>query len=193
MKLQVVIEEDETGYYVAEVPALPGCVSQGKTIAEVKANKIRDRYQLKRGQEGMMKKVLAIVVAGMVILGAATQVEAWGKEKAKATSAQGQGATQGSTAAPGQQGSTPASTAASGQQAANEKQLLANNFAMLGNQQARVVVLQQLLNREVADLRSMEAVFCDQYKLDPEKWRKGGYRWDEKSWKFLEQPVQAGK
>ncbi|MFA4888797.1 MAG: type II toxin-antitoxin system HicB family antitoxin [Candidatus Omnitrophota bacterium] len=38
MRLQVVIEEDETGYYVAEVPALPGCVSQGKTIAEVKTN-----------------------------------------------------------------------------------------------------------------------------------------------------------
>lgn len=38
MKLQVVIEQDETGYYVAEVPALPGCVSQGKTIAEAKVN-----------------------------------------------------------------------------------------------------------------------------------------------------------
>ncbi|MBI4846162.1 MAG: type II toxin-antitoxin system HicB family antitoxin [Candidatus Omnitrophica bacterium] len=38
MKLEVVIEQDETGYYTAEVPALPGCVSQGKTIAEVKAN-----------------------------------------------------------------------------------------------------------------------------------------------------------
>ena len=38
MKLQVVIEQDETGYYVAEVPALPGCVSQGQTITEAKAN-----------------------------------------------------------------------------------------------------------------------------------------------------------
>lgn len=38
MKLQVIIEKDETGYYVAEVPALPGCVSQGKTLAEAKAN-----------------------------------------------------------------------------------------------------------------------------------------------------------
>ena len=38
MKLEVVIEQDETGYYVAEVPALPGCVSQGKTMAEAKAN-----------------------------------------------------------------------------------------------------------------------------------------------------------
>ena len=38
MKLQVIIEQDETGYYVAEVPALPGCVSQGRTAAEAKVN-----------------------------------------------------------------------------------------------------------------------------------------------------------
>ncbi len=38
MKLQVVIEKDETGYYLAEVPALPGCVSQGETLAQAKAN-----------------------------------------------------------------------------------------------------------------------------------------------------------
>ena len=31
MKLHVKIEKDEAGYYVAEVPALPGCFSQGKT------------------------------------------------------------------------------------------------------------------------------------------------------------------
>ncbi len=38
MKLEVIIEKDETGYYVAEVPALPGCFSQGKTITEVTTN-----------------------------------------------------------------------------------------------------------------------------------------------------------
>ena len=38
MRLLAVIEQDETGYYFAEVPALPGCVSQGRTIAEAKAN-----------------------------------------------------------------------------------------------------------------------------------------------------------
>ncbi|MBI3581535.1 MAG: type II toxin-antitoxin system HicB family antitoxin [Nitrospinae bacterium] len=31
MKIHVHIEQDETGYFVAEVPALPGCLSQGKT------------------------------------------------------------------------------------------------------------------------------------------------------------------
>ena len=38
MKLLAVIEQDESGYYFAEIPALPGCFSQGKTIAEAKAN-----------------------------------------------------------------------------------------------------------------------------------------------------------
>ena len=38
MKLHVVVEEDETGYYAAEVAALPGCLSQGKTREEAIAN-----------------------------------------------------------------------------------------------------------------------------------------------------------
>lgn len=38
MKLHVIIEQDEKGYYVAEVPALPGCLSQGKTEKEAIAN-----------------------------------------------------------------------------------------------------------------------------------------------------------
>jgi len=38
MKFNVIIEKDETGYYVAEVPALPGCLSQGKTFEEAKEN-----------------------------------------------------------------------------------------------------------------------------------------------------------
>ena len=38
MKLHVLIEQDEAGYYVAEVPALPGCLSQGITREEAVAN-----------------------------------------------------------------------------------------------------------------------------------------------------------
>ncbi len=38
MKLNVVIEKDEAGYFVAEVPALPGCLSQGKTKDEALQN-----------------------------------------------------------------------------------------------------------------------------------------------------------
>lgn len=38
MKLHIKIEQDEAGYYVAEVPALPGCLSQGKTYEEAITN-----------------------------------------------------------------------------------------------------------------------------------------------------------
>jgi len=38
MKLHVVIEKDESEYFVAEVPALPGCLSQGKTHEEALTN-----------------------------------------------------------------------------------------------------------------------------------------------------------
>jgi predicted RNase H-like HicB family nuclease len=38
MKYRVLIEQDEDGVYVAEVPALPGCISQGKTREEAVEN-----------------------------------------------------------------------------------------------------------------------------------------------------------
>jgi len=34
VRYRVLIEQDEDGAYVAEVPALPGCLSQGKTRTE---------------------------------------------------------------------------------------------------------------------------------------------------------------
>jgi len=38
MKLLVTLEPDETGMLVAECPAIPGCVSQGRTEAEALDN-----------------------------------------------------------------------------------------------------------------------------------------------------------
>jgi len=38
MKYRVIIEQDEDGIFVAEVPALPGCISQGKTRGEIITN-----------------------------------------------------------------------------------------------------------------------------------------------------------
>jgi predicted RNase H-like HicB family nuclease len=38
LKFRVVIEPDEDGVFVAEVPVLPGCLSQGRTRAEAIAN-----------------------------------------------------------------------------------------------------------------------------------------------------------
>ena len=38
MKLRVIIEQDEDGRFVATCPTLPGCVSQGETRSEARAN-----------------------------------------------------------------------------------------------------------------------------------------------------------
>jgi len=38
MKYRVLIEPDEDGTFVAECPALPGCISEGKTREEAIAN-----------------------------------------------------------------------------------------------------------------------------------------------------------
>ena len=52
MIFRVVIEPDEDGVFVAECPALPGCISQGNTRAEAAAN-IRDAI---RGYLRSLKK-----------------------------------------------------------------------------------------------------------------------------------------
>ncbi|MCS6938805.1 MAG: type II toxin-antitoxin system HicB family antitoxin [Roseiflexaceae bacterium] len=38
MKLKVIVHEAEEGGYWAEVPALPGCVTQGETFEELLQN-----------------------------------------------------------------------------------------------------------------------------------------------------------
>jgi predicted RNase H-like HicB family nuclease len=38
MKLKVIIHEAEEGGYWVEVPAIPGCVSQGENMEELLAN-----------------------------------------------------------------------------------------------------------------------------------------------------------
>jgi len=38
MKYRVIIEQDEDGMFVVEVPSLPGCISQGKTREEALKN-----------------------------------------------------------------------------------------------------------------------------------------------------------
>ncbi|MFQ5672595.1 MAG: type II toxin-antitoxin system HicB family antitoxin [Nitrospinales bacterium] len=44
MKIHVSLEQDEAGYFVAEVPALPGCFSQGKTREEA-LNNVREAIE----------------------------------------------------------------------------------------------------------------------------------------------------
>jgi predicted RNase H-like HicB family nuclease len=38
MKLAVIIQPGEDGFYIAECPALPGCMSQGRTEKEALKN-----------------------------------------------------------------------------------------------------------------------------------------------------------
>lgn len=45
MKFKVQIENGEDGYWVATVPALPGCISQGRTPEEARKN-IREAIAL---------------------------------------------------------------------------------------------------------------------------------------------------
>ena len=45
MKFLITIQQGEDGYIIAECPALPGCISQGKTRKEVLEN-IREAIEL---------------------------------------------------------------------------------------------------------------------------------------------------
>ncbi len=65
MKLKAILEPQAEGGYVAYVPALPGCFSQGETMEEALKN-IREAIELyletveerelKRAQRGILKK-----------------------------------------------------------------------------------------------------------------------------------------
>ena len=44
MKIKIQLEKSE-GWYVATVPSLPGCISQGKTVADAKKN-IKEAIEL---------------------------------------------------------------------------------------------------------------------------------------------------
>ncbi|CAN5886458.1 hypothetical protein BH23GEM7_BH23GEM7_36400 [soil metagenome] len=48
MKYRVWIEQDEDGMFVADVPSLPGCISQGRTRKEALDN-IREATELYLG------------------------------------------------------------------------------------------------------------------------------------------------
>ncbi len=45
MKYRVVIERDEDGVFIAEVPRLPGCISQGRSREEALRN-IREAIEV---------------------------------------------------------------------------------------------------------------------------------------------------
>lgn len=56
MTRRVLLYPGEDGFFVAEVPSLPGCISQGKTRDEALANvreaiSIHEEVMLERGEE----------------------------------------------------------------------------------------------------------------------------------------------
>jgi antitoxin HicB len=55
MKYRVALEPDEDGVFVAQCPALPGCISRGKTLAEARAN-IKDAIDAITGYLASLKK-----------------------------------------------------------------------------------------------------------------------------------------
>ncbi|MBI1970637.1 type II toxin-antitoxin system HicB family antitoxin [Candidatus Woesearchaeota archaeon] len=52
MKYKITLQLDDNGIFIAECPALPGCISQGRTRTEAVEN-IRDAIQ---GYLGSLKK-----------------------------------------------------------------------------------------------------------------------------------------
>ena len=45
MEFRAVIEKDEDGWFVITIPALPGCISQGKTLKDATKN-IKEAIEL---------------------------------------------------------------------------------------------------------------------------------------------------
>ena len=45
LNFTVLIEQDETGLYIAKVPDIPGCYTQGKTVEQV-MGRIREAIQV---------------------------------------------------------------------------------------------------------------------------------------------------
>ena len=56
----VVIERDSDGYYVASVPQMPGCHTQGRSLDEV-ADRIREAIALCLEVEGVPEQELEFV------------------------------------------------------------------------------------------------------------------------------------
>lgn len=64
---------------------------------------------------------------------------------------------------------------------------LRQNIGALNLQEVTVSVLAAQYQKELNVFQQMQALFCDTYKLDVTKFRQKGYRFDEKTTKFVEQ------
>ena len=55
LQFKVIIEQDEDGLYVANVPELPGCYTQAKTIEKLR-KRIKEAIQLVLESDNSLKK-----------------------------------------------------------------------------------------------------------------------------------------
>ena len=55
LQFKVLIEQDENGIYVASVPELPGCYTQGKTLEEAR-KRIKEAIELVLESDKEIKK-----------------------------------------------------------------------------------------------------------------------------------------
>lgn len=83
-------------------------------------------------------------------------------------------------------GATQKGQAAAMDPVKQKQEALIGNINVMRNQELKVAVLQQLFNEEVEKLKNFQTAFCNEYKLDVDKFRKGLYRYDEKQSKFVE-------
>lgn len=55
LQFKVLLEQDEDGLYIASVPELPGCYTQGKTLEEVR-ERIKEAIELVMESDEDVKK-----------------------------------------------------------------------------------------------------------------------------------------
>ena len=67
-----------------------------------------------------------------------------------------------------------------------KKMILKEKYRNLEEQHMVVMVLAKQYNKELAELRSKESLFCNYFDLDVDKWRKNMYIWDDQTEIFLE-------
>jgi predicted RNase H-like HicB family nuclease len=65
----VVVEKDEEGYYIASVPALPGCHTQARSLDELD-RRIREAIELCLEVEGVPENSLEFVGIQRVVIAA---------------------------------------------------------------------------------------------------------------------------
>lgn len=63
-KFKVIVEKGIDGYFIAEVPELPGCYSQGKTVKELMGN-IKEAIELYLEDEIDLNKKTEIKFVGV--------------------------------------------------------------------------------------------------------------------------------